>query len=81
MFDGCKHAKIRALRHQAQHMYCLYLAAGGYNRTNTSRCWTAITAQVLGMHISPDIPEHQVRGWTTEKDLGCNSQVLGIFLK
>ncbi|UYV83156.1 hypothetical protein LAZ67_23000018 [Cordylochernes scorpioides] len=32
---------------------------GGYNAANVARCWTALTALVVGQTLSPDIPEHE----------------------
>ena len=34
--------------------------SGGYNIPNVAKCWTYITAQLLGREISDDIPEHEV---------------------
>lgn len=35
--------------------------AGGYNLANTARCWTYLTAVVLGKTLSSEIPDHEVR--------------------
>ena len=35
----------------------LVLGGGGYNKENTARCWTAITATVLGTELEEDIPD------------------------
>ena len=36
----------------------LVLGGGGYNTENTARCWTAITATILGMEeLEDDIPD------------------------
>ena len=35
----------------------LVLGGGGYNTENTARCWTAITATVLGTELAEDIPD------------------------
>ena len=35
----------------------LVLGGGGYNLPNTSRCWTSITASVVGMELDTDIPD------------------------
>ncbi|XP_078617821.1 histone deacetylase 8-like [Branchiostoma floridae x Branchiostoma japonicum] len=37
----------------------LLLGGGGYHVGNTARCWTSLTAQVLGKSLPPDIPEHE----------------------
>ncbi|XP_076062556.1 histone deacetylase 8-like [Oratosquilla oratoria] len=38
----------------------LILGGGGYNRVNTAKCWTVITATVLGIKQLPsEIPEHK----------------------
>ncbi|XP_065194960.1 histone deacetylase 8-like [Sycon ciliatum] len=36
----------------------LVLGGGGYNLANTARCWTQITASLVGMRCHDDIPEH-----------------------
>ncbi|XP_057303377.1 histone deacetylase 8-like [Hydractinia symbiolongicarpus] len=36
----------------------MILGGGGYNLANTSRCWTQLTAMVVGKEISGDIPDH-----------------------
>lgn len=33
---------------------------GGYNLANTARCWTYLTAAVLGKTLSSEIPDHEV---------------------
>uniref|UniRef100_A0A8C4HTS5 Histone deacetylase 8 n=1 Tax=Dicentrarchus labrax TaxID=13489 RepID=A0A8C4HTS5_DICLA len=38
----------------------LLLGGGGYNLANTARCWTYLTAAVLGKTLSSEIPDHEV---------------------
>lgn len=38
------------------------LYSGGYNLANTARCWTYLTAEVLGKTLSSEIPDHEVHG-------------------
>ena len=38
------------------------MCAGGYNFSNTARCWTHITSVVVGETLDNDIPEHEVMG-------------------
>ncbi|RVE50290.1 hypothetical protein evm_005125 [Chilo suppressalis] len=40
----------------------LLLGGGGYKFSNTARLWTTITAQVLGVSVDENIPEHEY--WT-----------------
>lgn len=40
------------------------LYSGGYNLANTARCWTYLTAEVLGKTLSSEIPDHEVHGHT-----------------
>ncbi|XP_078268450.1 histone deacetylase 8 isoform X2 [Rhinoraja longicauda] len=37
----------------------LILGGGGYNHANTARCWTYLTAIILGKTISSEIPDHE----------------------
>ncbi|XP_011604923.2 histone deacetylase 8 isoform X2 [Takifugu rubripes] len=37
----------------------LLLGGGGYNLANTARCWTYLTAVVLGKSLSSEIPDHE----------------------
>ncbi|KAM6909160.1 LOW QUALITY PROTEIN: histone deacetylase 8 [Xenentodon cancila] len=37
----------------------LLLGGGGYNLANTARCWTYLTAAVLGKTLSSEIPDHE----------------------
>ncbi|KAM9827163.1 histone deacetylase 8 [Neosynchiropus ocellatus] len=37
----------------------LLLGGGGYNLANTARCWTYLTASVLGQTLSSEIPDHE----------------------
>uniref|UniRef100_A0A6P8I495 Histone deacetylase n=1 Tax=Actinia tenebrosa TaxID=6105 RepID=A0A6P8I495_ACTTE len=37
----------------------LLLGGGGYDMTNTARCWTYLTSVVLGRLLPNDIPEHE----------------------
>uniref|UniRef100_A0A3P9P1R5 Histone deacetylase 8 n=1 Tax=Poecilia reticulata TaxID=8081 RepID=A0A3P9P1R5_POERE len=37
----------------------LLLGGGGYNLANTARCWTFLTATVLGKTLSSEIPDHE----------------------
>ena len=37
----------------------LILGGGGYNHINTAKCWTAITAAVVGETLDDDIPEDE----------------------
>uniref|UniRef100_A0A673AV89 Histone deacetylase 8 n=1 Tax=Sphaeramia orbicularis TaxID=375764 RepID=A0A673AV89_9TELE len=37
----------------------LLLGGGGYNLANTARCWTYLTATVLGKTLSSEIPDHK----------------------
>uniref|UniRef100_H2M0W6 Histone deacetylase 8 n=1 Tax=Oryzias latipes TaxID=8090 RepID=H2M0W6_ORYLA len=37
----------------------LLLGGGGYNLPNTARCWTYLTAEVLGKTLSSEIPDHE----------------------
>ncbi|XP_045123574.1 histone deacetylase 8-like isoform X2 [Portunus trituberculatus] len=39
------------------------LGGGGYNKSNTAKLWTAITATVLKCPVSTEIPEHQFFHW------------------
>ncbi|CAB3987103.1 histone deacetylase 8-like [Paramuricea clavata] len=39
----------------------LLLGGGGYNFPNAARCWTYITAMVLGKKLPEDIPDHEVQ--------------------
>ena len=36
------------------------MISGGYNIANTAKCWTSITAAVLEVSLSENIPEHKV---------------------
>ncbi|KAH7980406.1 hypothetical protein HPB49_015749 [Dermacentor silvarum] len=36
----------------------LLLGGGGYAAANAARCWTAVTAALLGQELEEDIPEH-----------------------
>ena len=36
----------------------LILGGGGYHHANTARCWTELTARILGRKLDNDIPEH-----------------------
>ncbi|XP_065581724.1 histone deacetylase 8-like isoform X1 [Artemia franciscana] len=36
----------------------MILGGGGYNKANTARCWTNLTALVTGQKLDVDIPEH-----------------------
>lgn len=38
----------------------LYLGGGGYDKSLASRCYAAITATLLGLHLSQHIPEHSM---------------------
>lgn len=40
------------------HLPLLLLGGGGYNFPNAARCWTYLTAMVLGKSLPNDIPEH-----------------------
>lgn len=50
--------------HKKCHFYIsvfLHLSPpGGYNLANTARCWTYLTAAVLGKTLSSEIPDHEV---------------------
>lgn len=46
---------------QSHGLPTLYLGGGGYHKANASRCFTSILATLLGVHLSSDIPEHEVR--------------------
>ena len=35
----------------------LILGGGGYNAVNVAKCWTAMTAEIVGMKLPHDIPE------------------------
>ncbi|XP_077508361.1 uncharacterized protein LOC144119664 [Amblyomma americanum] len=35
------------------------LGGGGYEAANCARCWTAVTAALLGQELDDDIPEHR----------------------
>ncbi|CAJ0955409.1 unnamed protein product [Ranitomeya imitator] len=37
----------------------LVLGGGGYNLPNTARCWTYLTAVILGRTLSSEIPDHE----------------------
>ncbi|NXV98591.1 HDAC8 deacetylase, partial [Calonectris borealis] len=37
----------------------LILGGGGYNLANTARCWTYLTAVILGRTLSSEIPDHE----------------------
>ncbi|XP_066992065.2 histone deacetylase 8 isoform X2 [Anabrus simplex] len=37
----------------------LFLGGGGYNLPNVARCWTYLTAVILGRDIPSSIPEHE----------------------
>nr|XP_061810937.1 histone deacetylase 8-like [Nerophis lumbriciformis] len=37
----------------------LLLGGGGYNLANTARCWTHLTATLLGKNLSSEIPDHE----------------------
>ncbi|XP_072126653.1 histone deacetylase 8 isoform X2 [Mobula birostris] len=37
----------------------LILGGGGYNHANTARCWTYLTAIILGKTLSSEIPDHE----------------------
>ncbi|XP_060688640.1 histone deacetylase 8 [Hemiscyllium ocellatum] len=37
----------------------LVLGGGGYNHANTARCWTYLTAIILGKTLSSEIPDHE----------------------
>ena len=39
----------------------LSILTGGYNITNTAKCWTSLTAVALGETLPVEIPEHKVR--------------------
>ncbi|XP_061816882.1 histone deacetylase 8 [Nerophis lumbriciformis] len=41
------------------HLPTLLLGGGGYNLANTARCWTYLTAAVLGKPLASDIPDHE----------------------
>ncbi|XP_046384410.1 histone deacetylase 8-like [Ischnura elegans] len=36
----------------------LFLGGGGYNLTNTAKCWTFLTSIIVGKTLSSDIPDH-----------------------
>ncbi|GAB6031077.1 Histone deacetylase 8 [Chamberlinius hualienensis] len=36
----------------------MFLGGGGYNISNTARCWTYLTSVITGISVSNDIPEH-----------------------
>ncbi|XP_071445150.1 histone deacetylase 8-like [Hetaerina americana] len=36
----------------------LFLGGGGYNITNTAKCWTFLTSLMVGQNLSSDIPDH-----------------------
>jgi len=36
----------------------MILGGGGYEKANTARCWAKITAQLVEIQLSPNIPEH-----------------------
>lgn len=36
----------------------LVLGGGGYAATNVARCWTTLTASLLGVRLDEDIPQH-----------------------
>lgn len=38
----------------------LYLGGGGYHQANAARCFTTILAELLGIRLPQDIPEHDV---------------------
>lgn len=38
----------------------LLLGGGGYNKPNAARCFVAVLAELRGIHLSDDIPEHDV---------------------
>lgn len=46
---------------QSYKLPTLYLGGGGYHKANASRCFTTILAGLLGVQISSDIPEHEVK--------------------
>jgi histone deacetylase 8 len=46
---------------QSYKLPTLYLGGGGYHKANASRCFTTILAGLLGVEISSDIPEHEVK--------------------
>ncbi len=39
----------------------MFLGGGGYNKPNVARCWTYLTAVILGKkdELDSDIPEHE----------------------
>ncbi|XP_064112963.1 histone deacetylase 8-like [Macrobrachium nipponense] len=37
----------------------LFLGGGGYNKINAAKLWTLVTASILNIPLSPEIPEHQ----------------------
>lgn len=45
-------------------LFCLFSSPGGYNLANTARCWTYLTASVLGKTLSSEIPDHEVQQHT-----------------
>ncbi|CCG81903.1 Histone deacetylase phd1 [Taphrina deformans PYCC 5710] len=79
--DGyCKAiASIQASIH-AFNFVALYLGGGGYDKALASRCYTAITATLLGHHLSEQIPEHSL--WheytSTNHDLSVHNSIRGL---
>ncbi|KAF3837371.1 hypothetical protein F7725_004835 [Dissostichus mawsoni] len=51
----------KCLQHDLFCMTYLFPSAspGGYNLANTARCWTYLTAAVLGKTLSSEIPDHE----------------------
>ncbi|CAN7938674.1 unnamed protein product [Ixodes hexagonus] len=43
---------------QAWRLPLLVLGGGGYSSANVARCWTTLTATLLGVNLDEDIPEH-----------------------
>uniref|UniRef100_A0A3Q2UMF6 Histone deacetylase 8 n=1 Tax=Fundulus heteroclitus TaxID=8078 RepID=A0A3Q2UMF6_FUNHE len=51
----------QCLQHVLQwQLPALLLGGGGYNMANTARCWTFLTASVLGKTLSSEIPDHEI---------------------
>ena len=44
---------------------------GGYNLTNTARCWTYLTALTAGKQLPVEIPDHQVTSFLTRQTTDC----------
>uniref|UniRef100_A0A3Q2Z725 Histone deacetylase 8 n=1 Tax=Hippocampus comes TaxID=109280 RepID=A0A3Q2Z725_HIPCM len=50
----------KCLRHVLQwRLPTLLLGGGGYNLANTARCWTHLTAVLLGQNLASEIPDHE----------------------